>query len=261
MFLLTAISMVLAGNQSYAKALSQAGQAPVVAKVHAIILVQAERAAALMKYTVLPGNTLSGIARSSCGHANEWTGIYEASRKVVGRNPDLIFPGQVLTINCTNKPVLMASHPSRPAHSGTYGHPYYCGDGDGDGWDLSCQGNSAPKANNDVSKSPARLVSIGSTSSTHGCSDPSGQLTSSQVDMIWRCAGGPSWAAGAALAISWCESGWNTKAYNPSGASGLFQILGEVVGGNIFDAHINALNAVSKFSASGDTWAQWVCKV
>jgi hypothetical protein len=35
-----------------------------------------------------------------------------------------------------------------PAATGSYGHPYYCGDGDGDGWDVPCselhRGSSAP---------------------------------------------------------------------------------------------------------------------
>ena len=78
--------------------------------------------------------------------------------------------------------------------------------------------------------------------------------------MVWECAGGPSWAASAAVVIATCESGMNTDAYNPSGATGLFQILGAVVSGGLTDAHVNALNAVSKFRASGDSWAQWVCQ-
>jgi hypothetical protein len=52
----------------------------------------------------------------------------------------------------------------------------------------------------------------------------------------------------------------NTHAYNPSGATGLFQIKGSVVPGDLYDAHVNALNAVSKFQASGNTWAQWTCQ-
>ena len=94
----------------------------------------------------------------------------------------------------------------------------------------------------------------------NGCYDPSGHLSDAQVVMVWECAGGPSWAASSAVTITWCESGHNTSAYNPSGATGLFQILGSVVPGNLYDAHINALNAVSKFKASGDSWAQWVCR-
>jgi len=96
--------------------------------------------------------------------------------------------------------------------------------------------------------------------STSGCYDPSGQLSYAQVAMVWECAGGPAWAVGSAETISMCESGHNTNAYNPSGATGLFQILGSVVSGNLYDAHVNALNAVSKFTASGDTWSQWVCQ-
>lgn len=93
-----------------------------------------------------------------------------------------------------------------------------------------------------------------------GGSDPSGQLTRSQVGRLWVNAGGPGWAEWDAEQISLCESGWNTHAYNPSGASGLWQILGQVSPGWIFDARVNAANAVSKFRASGDTFAQWVCR-
>ena len=101
------------------------------------------------------------------------------------------------------------------------------------------------------------------TVSASGCSDPSGHLSYAQVGMLWLCAGGPAWAEQAAENVSECESGHWTNgphAYNPSGASGLWQILGQVVPGWIFDAHVNALNAVAKFKASGETWAQWVCK-
>ena len=100
----------------------------------------------------------------------------------------------------------------------------------------------------------------GGTVSSSGCSDPSGYLTQSQVGMLWVCAGGPSWAESAAEAVAHCESNYYTRAYNPSGATGLWQILGAVVSGSLYDAHVNALNAVAKFKASGNSWAQWVCK-
>jgi hypothetical protein len=73
-------------------------------------------------------------------------------------------------------------------------------------------------------------------------------------------AGGPSFAEAQAAQIAECESGGNPQAYNPSGATGLWQILGQVVPGNLYDPFVNALNAVSKFKASGDTFAQWVCQ-
>lgn len=79
------------------------------------------------------------------------------------------------------------------------------------------------------------------------------------LESLWASAGGPSWAASQAASIALCESGGNPRAYNPSGASGLWQILGQVVPGDIFDPMVNAENAVAKFRASGDTFAQWAC--
>lgn len=87
-----------------------------------------------------------------------------------------------------------------------------------------------------------------------------GQLAPDQVGAYWLAAGGPAWAEQASESVAMCESGDNTNAYNPSGASGLWQILGQVVPGNIFDPSVNAANAVSKFEASGDSWAQWTCQ-
>jgi hypothetical protein len=80
------------------------------------------------------------------------------------------------------------------------------------------------------------------------------------MESLWESAGGPSWAAAHAATIAECESGGNPDAYNPSGATGIWQILGSVVGGNLDNPYDNALNAVAKFKASGDTFAQWVCQ-
>jgi nucleoid-associated protein YgaU len=49
-------------------------------------------------YTVVPGDSLSKIAKNLLGSANRWSELYEANRAVVGDNPNLIKPGQVLTI-------------------------------------------------------------------------------------------------------------------------------------------------------------------
>jgi hypothetical protein len=88
----------------------------------------------------------------------------------------------------------------------------------------------------------------------------SGPLTTSEVESLWEQAGGPAWAAPKAAEIAYCESGYNPDAYNPSGATGLWQILGSVVPGNLDDPSVNALNAVAKFKASGDTFSAWVCQ-
>ena len=47
-------------------------------------------------YTVRPGDTLSGIA-AGLG-LGDWRPLYEANKSVIGPDPDLIRPGQVLTV-------------------------------------------------------------------------------------------------------------------------------------------------------------------
>ncbi len=48
-------------------------------------------------YTVVSGDTLSKIAKREYGDASKWHAIYEANRDTI-KNPDLIYPGQVLTL-------------------------------------------------------------------------------------------------------------------------------------------------------------------
>jgi hypothetical protein len=69
-----------------------------------------------------------------------------------------------------------------------------------------------------------------------------------QLEQLWMGAGGPGGnIAHIAAAIALAESGGNANARNPSGASGLWQILGQVVPGNIFNPFVNAENAVTKW--------------
>jgi nucleoid-associated protein YgaU len=53
--------------------------------------------AAPRTYTVVKGDTLSGIAKQFYGDASKWRRIYEANRDVI-KNPDLIKPGQVFKV-------------------------------------------------------------------------------------------------------------------------------------------------------------------
>jgi nucleoid-associated protein YgaU len=48
-------------------------------------------------YTVVSGDSLSKIAKREYGDANKWRAIFEANRDKI-KDPDLIHPGQVLTI-------------------------------------------------------------------------------------------------------------------------------------------------------------------
>lgn len=50
-------------------------------------------------YTVRSGDTLWGIAQRFLGNGADWRELYNWNRSTVGGNPNLIYPGEVLTIN------------------------------------------------------------------------------------------------------------------------------------------------------------------
>jgi nucleoid-associated protein YgaU len=56
-----------------------------------------EAGVAARTHTVASGDTLSKIARHHYGDAGKWRAIFEANRDQI-KDPDLIHPGQVLTI-------------------------------------------------------------------------------------------------------------------------------------------------------------------
>ena len=86
-----------------------------------------------------------------------------------------------------------------------------------------------------------------------------GRYTLPGLEGLWGGAGGPGGQTEhIAGAIALAESGGNPNARNPSGASGLWQILGQLVGGNIFNPQVNALNAVAKYRGARDTFSPWV---
>lgn len=54
--------------------------------------------AAAQTYTVVKGDCLWNIAKKFYGSGAKYTVIYDANKGVIGGNPNLIYPGQVLTI-------------------------------------------------------------------------------------------------------------------------------------------------------------------
>lgn len=53
---------------------------------------------AAQTYTVVKGDCLWNIAKKFYGSGAKYTAIYDANRSAIGGNPNLIYPGQVLTI-------------------------------------------------------------------------------------------------------------------------------------------------------------------
>ena len=49
-------------------------------------------------YTVKSGDCLWNIAKQFYGSGSDYTKIYNANKGTIGGNPNLIYPGQVLTL-------------------------------------------------------------------------------------------------------------------------------------------------------------------
>lgn len=67
----------------------------------AAVLAEPERAGTRLPpkcYTVVKDDSLWAVARKCYGSGADWKKIYEANRGTIGANPNLIYPGQVLTI-------------------------------------------------------------------------------------------------------------------------------------------------------------------
>jgi cell wall-associated NlpC family hydrolase len=73
--------------------------------------------AAVMHYRVRPGDSLSAIAARDYGKAADWSGVYEANKRLIGTNPNLIEPGQELVMPATGSDptVALPTPPPQPA--------------------------------------------------------------------------------------------------------------------------------------------------
>lgn len=79
-----------------------------------------------------------------------------------------------------------------------------------------------------------------------------------ELEGLWIAAGGPRRLAPTMAAIAEAESGGDSGAHNPSGATGLWQILGNPFPGNAYDPMTNARMAVAKWKTQGlGAWATW----
>lgn len=76
------------------------------------------------------------------------------------------------------------------------------------------------------------------------------------------CNQGLGWNCQEALNIAWCESRWEPWRYNPSGATGLFQIMlplhAEYFEGDPYNPYINARAAFILYSQRFN-WSAWAC--
>jgi murein DD-endopeptidase MepM/ murein hydrolase activator NlpD len=124
-------------------------------------------AAATITVTVAPGDSLSALAARHCGNGS-WAGLYEDNKSVVGVDPNLIYPGQKLVINCATGTAATAAAPAPatapaavPASSG-WVRPINACVGSGFGWRWGAMHNGVDLAAG--SGTPIRAAAAGTVS-------------------------------------------------------------------------------------------------
>jgi LysM repeat protein len=81
-------------------------------------------------YTVVAGDWLAKIAQNHCGTYRDWPALYVANKQTVGPNPNLIFPGQRLRLDCSDAPQAPASPTATSASASPTADPVSSGETD-----------------------------------------------------------------------------------------------------------------------------------
>jgi LysM repeat protein len=98
----------------YAANRSRIGPDPDVIHPGTVLVVPGK--AALTRYTVAAGDTLTAIAAALAVRGG-WQALYAANRSRIGSDPDVIRPGTVLAVPGPKAPQASVSSPGRPASS------------------------------------------------------------------------------------------------------------------------------------------------
>lgn len=217
-------------------AVRQAPAAPAVqagsygrAQHHAAAVAQQPRAVRTVTripapYTVRAADTLWKIAAARCHSGRDWSGIYLASKRVIGKNPDVIVPGQLLTVSCT--------------------HPY-----------VSLPRPPVPQPYSYSQPSAASIPVHHSAPAYHAPAyHSSGIYSYSALEALWESAGGSAGTAAHAACIAEHESGGNPGAISPTDDWGLWQI--HAGGYPMLNPYANAVRAVA-MSSNGTNWSAW----
>jgi hypothetical protein len=162
-------------------------------------------------YVVKTGDSLSVVAKL---YHTSWKGLYCFNRKRIGVSPDSLPVGTKL--------VIKTAFCKLPAPTPVVQH------------------NSQPAP---VSQPQPNPVPNSGSGPYYSCS---------QLETLWVDNGGPASVEVIAASIAMAESGGYEYATEPvTKAAGFWQILGQVVPGNIYDPTVNAENAVKKYNDAG----------
>ena len=197
--------------------------------------------AASRSYTVRPGDTLASIADRFYGNPEDWRWLYHVNRSHI-RDPNLIYPGQVLRV---------PHDPPAGSHHARGKHHRHGGD------NPAPQGKHHRRDGGDHHQHHGRHHRHGGR---HHHGGLHGTLGCHGLEQLWESAGGARWAAETAAAVAMAESGGNQYATGPFGERGYWQI--NPVNGSLstYNARGNARSAVI-MSHNGTNWSPWTTYV
>jgi hypothetical protein len=179
---------------------------------------------------VKQGDTLTAIAARVYGHADDWGWLWQANKATVS-NPDLIYPGQQLTLPAAPPPpswVPKVPLPRLPAH-------------------ISAAATAAAGVKESTDTAAAAVVQNAPASGIYGCAGLEG---------LWDTAGGSPASARIAASVAMAESGGNPAAVSPTGDFGLWQVNGSHGQLATLNPAGNARAAV-EISGDGSNWGAW----
>jgi LysM repeat protein len=183
-------------------------------------------------YTVRPGDSLSSIARHAGGPSAGWAWLYHANQSRIS-DPDLIYPGQVLTVPAT--------------------------------WPTSspAPGETTPPTSSPAKATPHRAAgkrghwTAAAAASAHlGGPALRGTLGCAGLEALWEQAGGSPAQAVTAASIAIAESSGAQYATGGAGERGYWQIHPDHGALSTYDPYGNARAAVI-VSANGTNWSPW----
>lgn len=168
---------------------------------------------------VVRGQSLTTIAKEV---GLPWKSLYCYNKKIIGDNPSALKTGEILGLGSAHCKI---PAPPKPVVI------------------VSAPVNNTPN----VVPPPVTNTPVAA-----------GDYSCGALESLWVSAGGPAGVEVTAAAIAMAESGGNPNATEPnSGAAGLWQILGTVVPGNVYNPFVNAENAVKKYDDAGG-FSPWV---
>lgn len=192
------------------------------------------RLVTVLYYTVQPGDSLSSIARKQYGRADAWPLLFYANKRQIRWANDIyprqrfIVPALTGAIPAVPSSELSPAAPTDPpvhiqvaaASSGTYGHPYYCGDGDRDGWDRPCSTPHASSAQARGYAAPVASSSYSVGSSFRACVI---QRESGGDSQIWNASG--HYGLYQFSASTWAAHGGNPADFGHASAAEQTQVF------------------------------------